>query len=265
MTMRMKSDPRSVVYYELDDDVTAFSTTRHGGRSTDTYSSFNVCDYCGDTAWNVAINQALLCRQLSISPDRFVLPRQIHGTEIRLIDESFMTLPAMARSIGLRGMDGVITDQPGVCIGISTADCVPLLFYDPVRRVAGAAHAGWRGTVARMAAKTVRAMVATFGCDPVHIKALIGPCISVDCFEVGDEVYDEFSAAGFDMARIARRMDKWHIDLPECNALQMEQEGILPVNIIRSGICTYTDHDDYFSARRLGVDSGRIYTGIIIR
>jgi copper oxidase (laccase) domain-containing protein len=94
---------------------------------------------------------------------------------------------------------------------------------------------------------------------------VIGPCISLDAFEVGDEVYEAFSSADFPMHLIAKRhTEKWHIDLWEANRLQLLACGLRPENITLSGVCTYTSHDRFFSARRLGIKSGRIFNGIII-
>jgi copper oxidase (laccase) domain-containing protein len=98
------------------------------------------------------------------------------------------------------------------------------------------------------------------------LKVVIGPSIGPDAFEVGDEVYEAFSQAGFDMNEIAfKRNGKWHIDLWQANALDLQQTGIARENIEIAGICTYQQHEDFFSARRLGIKSGRIYTGIVIR
>ena len=97
------------------------------------------------------------------------------------------------------------------------------------------------------------------------MKAVIGPGISLKNFEVGDEVYDEFAAGGFDMDRIARRYDKWHINLALCNRLQMEETGVSHEAITDCGVCTYDNIGDYFSARRLGTESGRICTGIFLK
>ena len=98
-----------------------------------------------------------------------------------------------------------------------------------------------------------------------ELQAVIGPGISLDAFEVGDEVYSEFAEASFDMAAICRREDKWHIDLKECNRQQLCASGIADINITVSPVCTYTDYADYFSARRLGTASGRIFTGIMLK
>ena len=108
-------------------------------------------------------------------------------------------------------------------------------------------------------------MRVSFDSRPADVKAIVGPGISLKNFEVGQEVYDQFAKAGFDMNAIAKMEDKWHIDLPECNRQQMLEAGMKIENIQMSGICTYDENADYFSARRQGIDSGRIYTGIILR
>jgi len=147
---------------------------------------------------------------------------------------------------------------------VSTADCIPLLLYDPRHHAVCAIHAGWRGTVARIAEKAASAMTETYGTQPSDLVAQIGPGISLDSFEVGQEVYDAFAAAGFNMPTISKRYAKWHIDLPECNRQQLIASGLRADRITLSGICTYKACDTFFSARRLGIDSGRIFTGILI-
>ena len=102
-----------------------------------------------------------------------------------------------------------------------------------------------------------------YGTEPTDIHAVIGPGISLDSFEVGDEVYEQFAQAGFDMVRIARHDAKWHIDLPLCNQLQLEAMGVTDIH--QADVCTYQQYDQYFSARRLGIDSGRIYTAIMLK
>ena len=171
----------------------------------------------------------------------------------------------------LEGKDALMTTLSNICIGVSTADCIPVLLYDPRHHAKAAIHAGWRGTVSRIVKETFRKMQRRYGTLPEDTLAVIGPGISLKNFEVGQEVYDDFAAHGFEMSRIARRFpckndsgqEKWHIDLPLCNQLQLESAGVLQAHIQQSGICTY-DHDaDFFSARRLGIHSGRIYTAII--
>ncbi len=108
-------------------------------------------------------------------------------------------------------------------------------------------------------------MSKAFGTEASDCKAIIGPGISFKNFEVGDEVYDDFSSKGFDMSRISERKGKWHIDLFECNRLTLLDCGLKDENIYVSGICTYDESDDFFSARKLGINSGRILTGIMIK
>jgi YfiH family protein len=126
-------------------------------------------------------------------------------------------------------------------------------------------HSGWRGTVADIVEATVASMERSYHSRPDGLLAVIGPGISRRNFEVGDEVYEAFSVAGYPMDAIAERKEKWHIDLPKCCQLQLETVGILSANIHMTDICTYDQSDDYFSARKLGTSSGRIFTGIVLR
>ena len=254
-----------LTYFPLDHDVVAFSSTRHGGVSCASYSSFNITHYCGDSPQAVSENKSRLASVLHIPAGRIVLPRQTHGTEIRIVDEQFFTLSEQEQKTVLEGVDGVLTHLPRTCIGVSTADCIPVLLYDHVHHVVAAVHAGWRGTVRRIVVKAVEAMTQAYDTHSADLRAVVGPGISLESFEVGDEVYDEFAGQGFDMSAIAKREEKWHIDLPECNRLQLVQAGVKAENILMSGICTYQQSTDYFSARRLGIASGRIYTGIMMK
>lgn len=254
-----------LTYFDIDANVTAFSTTRHGGVSQGSYGEMNINPYCGDTPADIACNKAALAKALDIETERIILPHQSHGTEIRHIASDFLSLPTNIQQMVLEGVDAVMTDMTNVCIGVSTADCIPILLYDAAHNAACAVHAGWRGTVAGIAKRAVAAMAVHYHTLPTDIKAIIGPGISVDAFEVGDEVYEQFASAGFDMESISRKDEKWHIDLWECNRQQLTETGIAKEAIHTCGICTYNNANDYFSARRLGTDSGRIYTGIIIR
>lgn len=253
-----------LTYYNIHPNATAFSTTRHGGVSKGNYGEFNINLYCGDNAEHIVANKESLAETLGVKSERIIQAHQIHGTEIRQIAEDFLTLPANIQQMALEGVDALMTDIVGVCVGVSTADCIPILMYDNAHHAVCAVHAGWRGTVAGIVKRTVAAMVVHYHSEPDKLRAVIGPGISLDAFEVGDEVYGQFASAGYDMERICRRQEKWHIDLLECNRLQLIETGIKEDNICMSGVCTYTNVDDYFSARRLGIASGRIYTGIFL-
>ena len=244
-----------LTYYDLGPHAVAFSTTRHGGVSEGNYSSFNINRYCGDDAEHITRNLHALATLLDIPDNHIIMPHQVHGTEVRRIDAPQQEV--------IEGVDAVMTDVPQLCIGVSTADCIPIIIYDEAHHAACAVHAGWRGTVQRIVRVAVEAICKTYGSLPSQMKAVIGPGISLESFEVGDEVYQQFADAGFDMSAISRRYAKWHIDLPMCNRLQLEETGI--TDIYMSDICTYQQASDYFSARRLGINSGRIFTGVMVR
>ena len=267
-------------YYNLSDDVKAFSTTRHGGVSEGNYASLNINEYCGDSKANTDANRLLLANELGIDANHIIMPHQTHGVESRIIGEEFATLPDGVKKMLLEGVDAVMTNIPGMCIGVSTADCIPVLLYDEEHHAAAAIHAGWRGTQARIVHKAVQEMRMAYQTDPTKLKAVIGPGISLDNFEVGDEVYADFEQAAFDTSTIAEERikrnpnaddpakafeRKWHINLPLANIQMLTHNGVDEANIINTGICTFDNADNYFSARRLGIESGRIYTGIIIR
>lgn len=262
------STDRRMLVYGLNKsyaDIFCFSTTRHGGYSGGKYSSFNCNHYCGDRQEDVERNRKLLTDIISCEVSDLVIPHQVHGTEIRIVDESFFTLTNTGRREQLEGIDAVITNVPGKCLCVSTADCIPVMCYDVRNKAVAAIHAGWRGTVKRIVRKTLRQMQQSYGTRPEDIVAVIGPGISLQSFEVGDEVYQSFQEAGFDMESIAERYSKWHIDLWKANRKELESAGVKSCNIEVSGICTYINNDDFFSARRLGINSGRIISGIMIK
>ena len=250
--------------YDMPDGVVAFSTTRQGGVGEGKYGTFNVNDYCGDRPEAINANKTALCKELGIPVRHLLFPHQTHGTEIRQIDETFLSMSKEEQAVALDGVDALVTDLVGICVGVSTADCIPVLLYDPIHQAVAAIHAGWRGTVARIVEKTVHYMRETVHTHPHDLYAIIGPGISLTRFEVGDEVYEQFETAGFNMADIARRQEKWHIDLPLCNVMQLHNCGVSAVNIHDCGICTYDQVERFFSARRLGIHSGRILTAIMM-
>ena len=256
--------------YTMGESVTAFSSTRQGGYSEGRYGEFNINRYCGDNENNIRQNKTLLCDLLGIRDEHLIMPHQVHETEVVMVDDNFLQQSADVRQQQLEGVDALMTNIPGVCIGVSTADCIPVLLFDPIKRIAAAIHAGWRGTTKRIVEKSVDAMIAAYGCSPQDVVAQIGPGIHIESFEVGDEVYEAFHKEGFSMESISMKypardgssIEKWHINLPECNRQQLLSCGIPYSQITVSEICTYQQHERFFSARRLGINSGRIFTGI---
>ena len=191
---------------------------------------------------------------------------QIHESRVAVIDR-----PGMTRE-ELEGYDAFITKLPGVAIGVRTADCVPVLLYDSEKRVVAAIHAGWKGTVLHISQCAINVMVQDFKCRPESIRAAIGPAIGPDSFQVGEEVATRFKEAGFPVDDIwsfrgpgdGRPMSGGHhIDLFKANRWLLEQAGILSENIHECGIDTYTT-EAFFSARREGVECGRIINAIML-
>ena len=248
-------------------EVYAFSTYRQGGVSTGAYASLNCTPYVGDDPLCVLQNKKILLNALPHCPREWVIPWQTHGIDILNIDEDWLTATPEKRHHLLQGIDAIITDKPGVCLCISTADCIPILIYDPAHQVIAAVHAGWRGTVNHLVLRTLRRMHELYGTEANNVLACIGPGISWEAFEVGDEVFDAFHKAGYPMHAIANykpSRGKHYINLPEANAIQIKSFGTHYSFIEDCHLCTYTHHEDFFSARRLGTKSGRILSGIML-
>ena len=231
-----------------------FSTLRGDYAQNDPYSQYNLCDYTGDNIDHVHKCRSLFADALEISVDCMWFPRQVHGTTIVEVDEN---CHASVEA------DAVITKTKGVLIGVSTADCVPILLYDKRIGVVAAVHAGWRGTVARILEKTVSHLVGHFGSDPLNLICMIGPSISPEAYEVGDEVARIFEKEGFNSCVIGG-YQKPHIDLWQANLLQLQNAGIPKENIDCTPLCTL-NNDFLFSARKLGISSGRIMNAIMIK
>lgn len=249
-------------------NISHFITTRHGGVSRGAYASMNPSRYCGDEVEAVQENLERLADVVGISAQSIVYPYQVHGCEVRTLDASFLALSPQAQRDFLEGVDAVVTNLPTLCVAVTTADCVPILLYAPDCNVVAAIHAGWRGTVQQIVARTVALMVANYGVDTAQLLAGIAPSIGRGAFEVGDEVVEAFRLSGAELTRIAYRNEqsgKMYIDLWEANRLQLVEAGVLAAHIECSEICTYSHQDTFFSARRLGINSGRILSGIWIK
>lgn len=247
-------------------EIAHFCSTRNGGASVGNYASNNLSPFTGDDAAAVLANQTALTETLQIPVQQLIIPFQNHGTEAREIDTSYFQLDAKQQAAYLDGVDALFTTMPNICIGITTADCVPLLFFDPVKKVIAAAHAGWRGTCGRIAEKTVCSMIEKYHCNPSDIIVTIGPSISSQVYEVGQDVVEKFKQNNFEMDELVEiRNDAIFLDLWAANKQCLLATGVLPQHIEIAGICTYTDHEKFFSARRLGIKSGRILSGIMLK
>ena len=210
--------------------------------------------------------EAFSTRRESELPYPVIQGHQVHEAKVAFIEKPGMTREA------LEGYDVFVTTRPGVAIGVRTADCVPVLLYDPVKRVVAAVHAGRKGTVLHISEKTVELMTVKYRCDAAAIRAVLGPSIGPESFQVGEEVAEHFKNADFPMADIWSFQGKGdgspmsgghHIDLWKANRWLLEKAGVKPENIQISGIDTFTDNS-FFSARREGVQCGRIINSIML-
>ena len=241
-----------------------FSTTRVGGSSTGNYSSLNLGFNSGDYPRNVIANQLLLSEVLDIDPMRMIFPKQTHTATIKTITSDFLGLDKASQKYFLNETDALITNLKGISIVVKTADCVPVLLFDSKQKVIAAVHAGWRGTVQNILLKTIQKMAEEFGSEQSDILAGIGPSISPEVYEVGEEVWKQFDPE-FYRATNPAKPDKRLLDLWSANFHQLIMAGVPAHQIEIAGICTFSDPDRFFSARRDGIKTGRMATGIMIR
>lgn len=229
-------------------------TTRFGGVSEGYLSSLNIGMHRGDAPENVAQNYVNLSRLLGVSCDDFVVTKQTHSDIVRAVsaeDRGKCLVEGASPEC-----DALITNTPGLALVVFTADCTPILLHDPVTGAVGAAHAGWRGTAADIAGKTVRAMQQYYGCDPANIRAAIGPNIAQCCFETDRDVPDGMLAAfGREANAFIRPLgEKYYVNLKEINALALRRAGVSHIEI--SAECTACQPDRFWSHRRAGAQRG---------
>jgi polyphenol oxidase len=220
---------------------------RGGGVSSGPRSSLNLGARWGDDRQLVEENRARLARHAGYDPAQLVATRHVHGTRVYRVGEP---LAADAE------FDGLVCDRVGPVLGAFAADCVPLLFAEPEARVIGAAHAGWRGTVAGVAVRTLERMVE-LGARSGRVRVALGPSIGPCCFEVGPEVVQAFREAFGDPPKlVVPGPVKEHVDLRVATRHQLEAAGVLPEHIDDRPPCTRCEDERFFSYRRDGQAGG---------
>jgi len=229
-------------------------TARYGGVSTESLASLNLGEHRGDAEENVRKNYEIVCAALGFDPENLVFSRQVHGRTVRVVtgaDRHALFAPVPFEA------DGLVTTKPGLTLVIFTADCVPILLYDPVRGAVGACHAGWRGTSLDIAGETVRAMCAAFGCRPENIRAAVGPAIGACCFETDGDVPAAMRARLGPAAEPfihALPADRYRVDLKALNAALLRRAGAAVSAV--SADCTMCRHDRFWSHRYTRGDRG---------
>lgn len=262
-------DAGPVTYFQFErlsrfENVIHAAFGRRGGVSRGPYRSLNVSFAVGDDPELVRQNRRLTCASISIPYSALVVARQVHGTDVLVIDASQRPSDPDEWYTLLPPADGLITREPGCYPMMTFADCVPLVFYDPMMQAVGIAHGGWKGTVAGIAGRSVAAMAAAFGSKPDNILAGIGPSIGPCCYEVKEDVASEVRRSSTDTAGLLLDMPGGtiHLDLWEMNRRQLVEAGIRPENIELARICTACNTDVLFSNRGERGRTGRF--GVVI-
>ena len=252
----MRTVIQEKLWYQVAENITAphMFTTRLGGVSEGYLASMNIGTRRGDKPENVLKNYEILGKAIGFDPKKSVHTKQTHTDIVRVADESLWGAGLYAPENP--DCDALITNTPETALVIFTADCTPILFYDPVTGAVGTAHAGWRGTLSDIGGKTVRAMEKHFGCRPENIRAAIGPNIGACCFETDRDVPDAFLGRyrGDIGAFLTEKGHKFHVDLKGINAWLLRRAGVQSIDI--SNHCTACNVDLYWSHRKVGTQRG---------
>ncbi|MFH2095296.1 MAG: peptidoglycan editing factor PgeF [Bacteroidota bacterium] len=236
-----------------------FITCREGGVSPEPYASFNFGYSTGDERDNVDRNIDILCKSLELERKQLFFPKQIHSSEVYRVSKD--ELPKEVVSL-----DALMTNEPGICICVKGADCVPVLFYDIRNHAVAVAHAGWKGTCSRIVQKVLTGMAREFGTRPSDIYAAIGPSIGPDAYVIGMDLYDRFNSEflSFSDKILTVKSGNFHLNLWECNRQLLTESGVPERNIEIAGICTYYNEHLFYSHRKSGGITGRFAAGILI-
>lgn len=220
-------------------------TTREGGVSSGHAATLNLSYSVGDDPVHVQENRRRVARAMGVAETHLIFPRQTHSVNVKIITAGNFTEVH-------EDTDAVISAEPGMALGVMSADCVPVLFYDPVREVIAAAHAGWKGTVGGIVRRVVECMISEFHCSPNHIHAGIGPSIGPEVYEVGPEVVEQFEKNFPNADALLKNRQsngKAHADLWQANATWLRLAGVPEAQIEIAGLCTLSHPQQFFSAR----------------
>jgi len=248
--------------FDILKDITHFVSGRAGGVSKKPFSSLNLSLSAGDDMIDVLENRKRLAEAIGILPDSLVFISQCHSNNVAIVREKSDAV------LGIEA-DAMVTNVQDLCICVMGADCVPILACDPIKKVTAAIHAGWKGTVASITIKTLEIMKSVYGCHMSDVLLGIGPSISQEKYEVGEEVYlkfkDTFGDEADGLFKHNSELGKYFPDLWLANKNQALKMGVLESNIEVAGICTYTNHEQFFSARYYKNKTGRLAAGILTR
>jgi YfiH family protein len=238
--------------------ITAAVSTRMGGVSHNPYHSLNLAYHVGDAREATAENRRRFCDALGVELSSLVVSQQIHGDRIAVVDDSLAGRGSHSHADAIPDTDGMITRSRSIALAVLTADCVPVLVVDPVREVIGIAHAGWRGTLGMIAAKTVLRMRDAFGTEPVDCLVALGPSIGPCCYEVDGRLISQFQRSfGKETCVKGNRLD-----LKRAIEIQLVNIGVERCNISSEELCTACNRDLFYSYRAEGGRTGRMMSVI---
>lgn len=241
--------------------VTDGFSTRLGGVSEGCFSSLNLSFDRGDDRAAVAENFRRMGEALSVHCEDMVLSQQTHTTNIRIVTDEDRG-KGITRERDYTDIDGLITNVPGICLVTTYADCVPLYFLDPVKKVIALSHSGWRGTVGKIGKKTVELMHDNFGSDPADILAAVGPSVCQDCYEVSADVIDRFKEvfdrSVWDELFYGKPDGKYQLDLWKANEKIFLEAGIRKEHIAVTNVCTHCNSGILYSHRAMGDKRGNL-------
>jgi YfiH family protein len=237
----------------VEKSITHCITTRKNGFSLPPYDSFNLSFNVGDQVDTVTRNRKLLADSMQVQEDKLLFPQQCHSGNVYVADSSTV-------NSDLSAIDALVCSQHNLSVGVLAADCIPILLFDPEKKVIGAVHSGWKGTVKDIAGKTIKIMQDYFGCNPCNIIGGIGPGISSLHYEVGQDVLLEFKNKQPDTLKYFSSKlpeEKYNVDLQEINKHYLLRAGLVESKIEIKRLCTYSNEKLLFSARRDGFNTGR--------
>lgn len=243
-------------------------STRVGGVSEGIYASMNLSYARGDKKEAVDENFRRIAEIFQTTPDHIVCSKQTHTTNIRRVTMQDMG-KGVTRPFDYDEIDGLVTDEPGIILCTSYADCVPLYFVDPENQAIGLAHSGWRGTVNRMGAVMVRTMQEIFGSKPQELLAAIGPSICQECYEIGEEVAENFRESFPGewqyLLKDGKEAGKYQLDLWEANRRILLNAGVLPEHLAVTDVCTCCNKEVLFSHRASNGKRGNLAAFLELR
>lgn len=230
-------------------------STRLGGVSTGVWASMNISTTRGDDPAAIAENRKRIASAIGVDEKKMVYTCQTHTTNVAVVTEEDF-------GASIPETDGMITNVPGLCLVTFYADCVPLYFLDPVKKVIGLSHSGWRGTVNKMAHATVNRMQEAFGTNPADIIAAVGPSICQDCYEVSEDVISRFREnyreEYWESLYYRKENGKYQLDLWRANEINLLEAGIRREHMAVTNVCTCCNPEVLFSHRITGTDRGNL-------